>query len=181
MSALAWFGAQIAESYTEPTRVIARILRTPLEARTILLFAALIAVGNGIGFGLFSETGGIVPIMVALLGFAMICFSAFVIWRAGASFGGNATFQDCWRLSIWHQAVFFLPEMLVLALSRFAEPGLLAIAFYLLQGWSLVVLARFIQAAHGFVSFPSTLFGVIAIHFIIALPVAAVILQILGV
>lgn len=156
------FKALVMQSLFAPRQAAQQILRLGWPRHVLWLALALMSVLNALVYSVTAQmmpppgTGPAMmppilqsPLVFALALFGALALTVLALQRIGQFLDGGARFDDMLALVTWLQVLRLGLQLAVVVLSLVA-PGLGAMLVIVGSVWGLVILAAFVQTAHGF-------------------------------
>ncbi len=172
------------QSILDPRNTAPILVDVPLDRRVLPMALLLVAVLNGLLYGLILPEGLFppdlaVPIPMAVAMGVTVLASAGVITLVGQMFGGVGGMEQVLRVTIWLQ-LLRLAAQAVISLLTILVPGLAWMAALAVGVWGLYMLVCFVAAAHRFDARIKAV-GVIGVTFFAAVIGLSVLLSALGI
>ncbi|MBR9764273.1 MAG: YIP1 family protein [Rhodobacteraceae bacterium] len=167
------------ESVLNPRLGAARLMLMPLPDAALPLTLALLAVLNGIVYGLIlSPVVVLSPVLLALISGAIIWLSAWLLTLVGARLGGHGQFPALLRMVLWLQAIRLVAQVALVLLSALVPP--LAPMVGMAAGvWGLYMMVCFVTEAHGFPTRWKAVAALAAV-FVLTLVLASLLVAMIG-
>lgn len=163
------------QSLTQPKVVIRQVLQFELSRKQLFLLTLLLIVFDMMS-GLVIEilaprlidggkglSQGVGPFFV--LQMATILGGTAMIYSGGRVFSGKGSFDDCFKMVLWLNFVFFLLHF-ALPIIALILPRLQGFAFIAIVVISVVQMTAYVMVVHGFERVIPVVFGIIAAQFI---------------
>ncbi|WP_158585570.1 YIP1 family protein [Pseudooceanicola sediminis] len=178
-----WFDLA-RQSILNPQAAAPLLVATSLNPAVVPLTLALVAVLNGLLYGLllpvdFFPGGFASPIVLAALVGAVVWGSAAILAVVGRMFGGTGTTTTLLRVTLWLQ-ILRLAAQVVLSVVGMLVPALAWLIGMAAGIWGIYMMISFVAAAHGFETRLKAV-GVVGVTFVSAVLVLSVLLSAMGV
>lgn len=163
------------QSLRQPKVVMSQILRFDLTRKNLVLLTFLLIVVDlmsglvleilfpGMLAGGAGLRRGVAPFFV--LQMFTIFGGTLLIHSGGRLFGGVGRFDDCLKMVLWLNFVFFLLHF-ALPLSAVVMPHMQGMVFLVIAAISFVQMVAYVMVVHRFERVVSVVFGVLAAQFI---------------
>ncbi len=155
-------------SLTQPKAVMKQVLATDIDRKALYLLAFLLVVLDrltGIILSLLINHGAVAasgPLL--LLQLASILGGTVMVYHGGRMFGGKGSFDDCLKMVLWLNFVFFVLQFAVSAASL-VSPELVGMVVLVIGVLSFVQMTAYVMVVHGFEKTLPVVFGVFALQF----------------
>ncbi|WP_193082476.1 YIP1 family protein [Pseudooceanicola spongiae] len=172
------------QSILNPMAAAPLLVSTPLNPAVVPLTLALVAVLNGLLYGIllpvdFFSGGFASPIVLATLVGGVVWGSAAILAAVGRMFGGHGTTTTLLRVTLWLQ-ILRLTAQVVLSVVGMIVPGLAWMVGMAAGIWGIYMMICFVAAAHGFDTRLKAV-GVVGVTFVSAVLLLSVLLSAMGV
>lgn len=164
----------VAQSLRQPKAVMQQILAINVTRKQLYLLMLLLvvidlmsgllmeilipgAVGGGRGL-----SRGVAPFFILQL--FTILGGAVLVYNGGRVFGGQGSFDDCLKMTIWLNFVFFVLHFL-LPITSLVAPQLGGLAFLAIVVLAFVQMTAYVMVIHKFDKLLPVVFGIIAAQF----------------
>ncbi len=156
------------QSLSHPKIVMAQVLTFNLDRKTLYLLTFLLVVLDrisGILLYLLTNTGqGTASGPLILLQLAAILGGTVMVYHGGRLVGGTGSFDDCFKMVLWLNFVFFVLQFAVTAASLVA-PEMVGLVVLVIGVLSFVQMTAYVMVVHGFEKTLPVVFGVFALQF----------------
>lgn len=155
-------------SLTQPKVVMKQVLATEIDRKTLYLLTFLLVVLDrltGIILSFLINHGAVAasgPLL--LLQLASILGGTVMVYHGGRMFGGKGSFDDCFKMVLWLNFVFFVLQFAVSAASL-VSPELVGMVVLVIGVLSFVQMTAYVMVVHGFEKTLPVVFGVFALQF----------------
>ncbi|WP_010138270.1 YIP1 family protein [Oceanicola sp. S124] len=167
------------ESVLNPRIGAARLLALSLPEAVAPLMLALLAVLNGIVYGLIlSSVVALSPVLLALFSGAIIWLSAWLLSVVGQRLGGQGQWPELLRAVLWLQMLRLVAQVVLVLLSVLLPP-LAGFAGMAAGVWGLYMMVCFVTEAHGFATRWKAVAALAAV-FVLTLVFATLVVAVIG-
>ena len=163
----------VLETVTAPASAARKILGMPVPPQATWIVLALVAILNGAYYALLlpglAQSGMAVPsfvnspVIIAFFVLVVFVLMVFLMTVSGRFIGGQGDIQTIGKITAWLQALRFLAQVVISAVSL-VSPLLGWVASMALGIWGIWILLNFLAEAHGF-AIPKAI-GVMVMTFI---------------
>ncbi len=156
-------------SLSHPKVVMKQVLEANIDRKTLYLLTFLLIVLDRISglilsflinHGATAAASG--PML--LLQLAAILGGTVMVYHGGRMFGGKGSFDDCFKMVLWLNFVFFVLQFAVSAASLVA-PELVGAVILVIGVLSFVQMTAYVMVVHGFEKTLPVVFGIFALQF----------------
>jgi hypothetical protein len=156
-------------SLSHPKVVMKQVLEANIDRKTLYLLTFLLIVLDRISglilsflinHGATAAASG--PML--LLQLAAILGGTVMVYHGGRMFGGKGSFDDCFKMVLWLNFVFFVLQFAVSAASLVA-PEMVGAVILVIGVLSFVQMTAYVMVVHGFEKTLPVVFGIFALQF----------------
>jgi len=155
-------------SISHPKGVMKQVLATQIDRKSLYLLTFLLVVLDRIsGLLLYLVVGLGQPMSsgpLLLLQLASILGGTVMVYHGGRYFGGKGSFDDCFKMVLWLNFVFFVLQFAVSAAALVA-PELVGAVVLVIGVLSFVQMTAYVRVVHGFEKIMPVVFGIFALQF----------------
>lgn len=157
------------QSLSQPKVVMTQVLQVQIHRKGLYLLTFLLAVLDRIsGIALYLLAGLGQPQAsgpLLLLQLAAILGGTVLVYHGGRMFGGKGSFDDCFKMVLWLNFVFFLLQFTVSAAALIA-PEMIGLVVIVIGVLSFVQMTAYVMVVHGFEKILPVVFGIFALQFV---------------